>query len=190
MNLNIDSAIDCAWITVGSVWAVGLAFTKRTVRAQPLGSRLFHVALAALGFGLLSRGWITQGWLAMRFAPENQAIAWMGFILTAAGCAFAIWARLTLGSNWSGRATVKAGHELVTNGPYSVARHPIYTGLLTAVAGTALARGEWRGIAAFMVIVLAFMTKISHEERLMMETFPAAYPVYRQRVRALIPGVF
>jgi protein-S-isoprenylcysteine O-methyltransferase Ste14 len=190
MTLTVDAAIGYTWEAVGLIWLAGLAFTKRTVRSQPLGTRVSHLALAALGFSLLSRRWFTTGWLAARFVPESNEVAVTGLALTIAGCAFAIWARLTLGSNWSGRATVKANHELVTNGPYAVSRHPIYTGLLLAVAGTALAIGAWRGALALIVILLALMIKMSQEERLMVQTFPAAYPAYRQRVKALIPGIF
>jgi protein-S-isoprenylcysteine O-methyltransferase Ste14 len=187
--LNIVRAVEYTWEAVGLVWLVGLAFTKRTVRSQSMGTRLFHLALAALGFALLSDR-LTQGWLGARVLPEVRLLAVGGLVLTVAGCGFAIWARLTLGSNWSGRATVKAGHELVTRGPYAVARHPIYTGLLLAVVGTELAQGEWHGMLALVLIVLALMVKMSQEERLMMQTFPVAYPAYRQRVKALIPGIF
>jgi protein-S-isoprenylcysteine O-methyltransferase Ste14 len=190
MNLDVDSAIRYTWEAVGLVWLIGLAFTKRTVRSQPWGTRLFHLALGAMGFALLSRQWIRDGWMATRFVPENSAVAVAGLLLTMTGGLFAIWSRLKLGRNWSGRATVKADHELVTSGPYAVARHPIYTGLLLTVAGTALANGEWHGLMAVIVILLALMIKMSQEERLMMQTFPAAYPAYRQRVKALIPGIF
>ncbi len=71
-----------------------------------------------------------------------------------------------------------------------MARHPIYTGLLLAAAGTALARGEWRCILGIVLIALAFAIKIGQEEKLMLETFPLAYPQHRQRVKALIPGLF
>jgi len=187
---NVDAAIGYTWEALGLVWLVGVAFTKRTVRSQSTGTRLFHLVLAALGFALLSQRGFTQGWLGMRFVPNTYAIAFTGFVLTLAGCAFAIWARLTLGRNWSGRATVKADHQLVTAGPYAVARHPIYTGLIVAVAGTALATGEWHGILAVVVILLALMIKMSQEERLMIQAFPETYAAYRQRVKALIPGVF
>lgn len=188
-GLNVSAAIQYTWEALGLVWLVGLAFTKRTMRSQAPGTRLFNLALLALGFALLSDRWLTQGWLGMRFVPAADSVAMAGLGLTIAGCAFAVWARLTLGSNWSGRATVKAGHELITRGPYAIARHPIYTGLLGAVAGTALASGEWHGVLAFVLIVLGLMVKMSQEERLMVQTFPAAYPAYRERVKALIPGI-
>lgn len=189
MNFNVSSAIGYTWGALGLVWLVGLAFTKRTVRRQPDGARLFYLALALTGFTLLGSRWFEYGWLAERFLPHSRALELSGLAVTVAGCLFAIWARLTLGSNWSGQATVKAGHELVVTGPYALARHPIYTGLVTASLGTAFAIGEMRCVLGLVVIVLALMIKMSQEERLMLQTFPQAYPQYQRRVKALIPGL-
>ncbi|MGD0629945.1 MAG: isoprenylcysteine carboxylmethyltransferase family protein [Terracidiphilus sp.] len=189
MNLHIDSLIGYTWDALMIVWLIGLAYTKRTVRAQAPGPRLFHMALVLFGFTLIGSGWLSQGWLGYRFLPAVEPVEIVGLALTVAGCLFAIWARIKLGGNWSGRATVKRGHELVTTGPYALARHPIYTGLAAAALGTGFAIGEMRCLVGLLLVMLAFMVKMSQEERLMMETFPQAYPAYRQRVRALIPGV-
>jgi protein-S-isoprenylcysteine O-methyltransferase Ste14 len=189
MVINLNSAIGYSWEAVGIVWLVLLAFTKRTARSQPPGARLFHLALAFLGFTLWGSHWFDGSWLATRFIPEFEIVRFAGLVITIAGCTFAIWARLRLGSNWSGQATIKAGHELVVTGPYALARHPIYTGLVTAVFGTGLAFGEVRCILGFVIILLALAIKMSQEERLMMQTFPEAYPGYRRRVKALIPGL-
>lgn len=182
------------WIALGILWTVGLLFHKPAVRRQSVGTRLFHLGLAALGFSLLGSRWFQVGWLGMSFlpplGPAQRTAEIIGAMLTVAGCLFAAWARIALGSNWSGAATVKNSHELITEGPYSLARHPIYTGLLTAVLGTGLVIGEWRSIIGVIVIFLALAAKISQEERLMLQEFPAAYRQYRQRVRALIPGLF
>jgi protein-S-isoprenylcysteine O-methyltransferase Ste14 len=189
MMFNVNSAIGYCWEALGFVWFVGLAFTKGTVRSQDVSSRVFHLVLALFGFMLIGSQYFRQGWLSDRFLPDTPSLETTGFALTLAGCLFAIWARVTLGANWSGRATVKANHELVVYGPYALVRHPIYSGLLLASAGTALAHGEWRCIVGIALIVLAFMIKIGQEEKLMLQTFPHAYPQYRQRVKALIPGV-
>jgi len=189
MAPNPGEIIGYAWEAVGLVWLVGLISTKRTVRSQPIGPRLFQLAVAALGFTLLSGKWFRYGWLAVRFVPNLAGIAMAGAVIAVIGCAFAIWARIALGSNWSGRVTVKASHELVTSGPYAISRHPIYTGLMLAIAGTALEGGEWRCVLAVAILLFALLFKMSQEERLMMQTFPDAYPAYRQRVKALIPGV-
>lgn len=189
-NLDPISLIGYAWEILGALWLAGLAFTKRTVRSQSNISRLFQIALALFGFSLLGGRWFRDGWLGTRFLPAAPGLEVAGLALTIAGCAFAIWARLALGSNWSGRASVKAGHELIVRGPYALARHPIYTGLLLASAGTALAMAEWRCLLGLVLLAVVFTAKIGQEERLMLQTFPEAYPRYRQRVKALIPGLF
>lgn len=189
-TLNSRAVVGYVWMGLALVWLVGLLFTKRTVRAQTNGPRLFHILVVFLGFSLLGGSWFRAGWLGVRFLPDSRSVAMTGIVLTAVGCLFAIWARVTLGANWSGRATVKAGHQLITSGPYSLARHPIYTGLLVASVGTALAIGEARCVLGLALILLGFATKMAQEERLMLETFPQTYPTYRRRVRALIPGVF
>ena len=111
--------------------------------------------IGALGFSLVCGRWFSVGWLGKRFIPDTHALALIGLSLTVAGCVFAIWARLKLGSNWSGRATVKMGHELVTSGPYALARHPIYTGIIVGVVGSALAYGEWRCVLGVVILILS-----------------------------------
>lgn len=194
MRFDPLSVVGYCWIALGSLWLAGLPFAKPVARRQPLGARIFHLLLGALGFTLLGSHWLRGGWMGVPFLPHAEPmrhdIRLIGLAFTIAGCLIAAWARIALGGNWSGAATVKASHELIVKGPYAFARHPIYTGLLLAVVGTALVIGEWRSIVGTVVILLAFFVKMSQEERLMLQTFPEAYPHYRQRVRALIPGVF
>src|SRR5205814_7527021 len=101
--------------------------------------------------------------------------------------AFSVWARVYLGGNWSAAVAVKADHELIRTGPYRYARHPIYTGILVALAGTALARGEWRGLVALAFAFLGLWRKLSLEEALLTEVFGAQYADYQANVPALIP---
>jgi protein-S-isoprenylcysteine O-methyltransferase Ste14 len=187
MTLNTHSAIAYTWEFLGLVWLIGLAFTKRTVRSQFGAPQLFQMAVFLLGFFLVGGDSFRESWLGVRFMPASYCAQVSGLVLTAGGCLFAIWARLTLGGNWSNWATVREGHELIVKGPYGLARHPIYTGLLLACLGTALAIGEWRCVLGFVMVVFGFILKMSQEERLMMATFPAAYSQYRHRVKAVIP---
>jgi protein-S-isoprenylcysteine O-methyltransferase Ste14 len=187
---SIPMIVSSSWAALALVWLIGLARTKKTIRTQPTGARILHSAFAILGFYLLGSKSLSRGWLGADLYPAGDWIHIAGVVVTVAGCLFAIWARITLGSNWSARATVKAGHELVVTGPYGIARHPIYTGLLLAATGTALAYGQVHCLLGLVLIFVALAVKIGQEERLMLETFPEAYPVYRRRVKALIPGVF
>lgn len=183
------TAIGWIWATLGIIWLIGYATAKSNARTVPLASRVFNLALAFFGYAMLGLHWFARGWLSLRFAPDSASLRSAGVALTLAGALFAIWARLTIGTNWSGRPSVKAGHTLVVNGPYALARHPIYTGLLAAAAGTGLCVGEWRAILGFSLLFAALAAKIGQEERFMLQTFPDSYPDYRKRVKALIPGV-
>jgi protein-S-isoprenylcysteine O-methyltransferase Ste14 len=98
-----------------------------------------------------------------------------------------MWARHYLGTNWSATVSVKKNHELITSGPYQFVRHPIYTGLIIAFIGTAMAQGELRSLLAPLIVIAAFRRKWLHEERWMLETFGEQYIAYKIRVPALIP---
>jgi protein-S-isoprenylcysteine O-methyltransferase len=106
------------------------------------------------------------------------------------GAVLAIWARFSLGGNWSATVTIKAGHTLVRRGPYALVRHPIYSGLLLALLGTVLLFNQVRCLLALALIVLMLASKIRMEERFMAEQFGAEYVAYKQRVKALIPFVW
>jgi protein-S-isoprenylcysteine O-methyltransferase Ste14 len=190
MSFNALSLIHYAWAVLGLIWGLGLMNSKRTVRAEPASGRLLHLALILSGMYLLLGRAFHSGWWILRILPHSRVLEIAGLAFALAGCFFAIWARVVLGSNWSGRVTVKEGHELNVRGPYAIVRHPIYTGLLLAALGTALAVGEARSVVGLILLAGAFLAKIDQEERLMLETFPERYPAYRQRVKTLIPGVF
>jgi protein-S-isoprenylcysteine O-methyltransferase Ste14 len=110
--------------------------------------------------------------------------------VTFLGVAFATWARLQLGGNWSSSVTIKQGHTLVRRGPYTIVRHPIYTGLLLATLGVAIIVGEYRGLFGVGVLFLAYWLKSSREERFMLEQFDGEYRQYQGQVKALIPYIF
>jgi protein-S-isoprenylcysteine O-methyltransferase Ste14 len=107
--------------------------------------------------------------------------------LVAAGLAFSAWARRHLGRNWSGVISLKAGHDLVRSGPYRLARHPIYAGLLLAMLGSAGAWGDWRGLLAYALALIAILPRISAEDALMARTFGDRYRDCRQNTAAIIP---
>jgi protein-S-isoprenylcysteine O-methyltransferase Ste14 len=119
----------------------------------------------------------------------SSVLSFVAVVLVAIGALFAIWARITIGANWSGTVTFKQDHELMQNGPYNVVRHPIYSGLLLMGLASALANDEPYGFLLVAVVVAVFIPKIVIEEKLMTEHFPAEYPQYRQRVKAIIPFI-
>jgi protein-S-isoprenylcysteine O-methyltransferase Ste14 len=175
------------WLAWLAYWIIAARNVKPTRRRESLTSRLMTIIPTALAAMLLALRAQKQTWLHARFLPQTMASYWLGLLMVVLGLAFAVWARAYLGRNWSGTVTVKEDHELIRTGPYGIVRHPIYTGLLFAILGTATAFGEWRGLLAFGFLTVAFVFKLRREERFMSESFPNEYRRYRAEVPALIP---
>ncbi len=188
MSLVYEYLLPILWLSWAAYWWISARNVKTTTRREPLWARLFDGSLLALA-GLLF--WIHLPFhvLRERFLPLSAWTFWVGVALTAGGLLFAVWARRHLGRNWSGTVTLKEDHELITSGPYTWVRHPIYTGLLLAFLGSAVALGEWRGILSVALAFWAFWRRIRFEERWMREQFGSAYLAYSERVRALVPFV-
>jgi protein-S-isoprenylcysteine O-methyltransferase Ste14 len=134
--------------------------------------------------------------LAVRLVPETiwarltVHTTWLtalGAAVLVASLGFTVWARLQLGTMWTSAPTIKAGHELRSDGPYAWVRHPLYTGVLGMMVGSVLVAGFGPTSVALLCVVVAFVRKIQVEERMLTETFPDAYPAYRAAVPALVP---
>ena len=182
------SVVQTSWAAWVLFWLVSAANVKTTLRLEPLSSRAIHFVPMLVAAALLAAPPRPDGrFLFARFVPQSGAVDLCGSALVIVGLLFSVWARIHLGRNWSGRVTLKEKHELIRTGPYALVRHPIYTGLLLAILGTAWVVGEWRGILAFLLMIASYWRKLRVEERLMLETFGEAYRRYRERTAALVP---
>jgi protein-S-isoprenylcysteine O-methyltransferase len=126
----------------------------------------------------------------VRFVPGTAAWQMAGAAITVAGVAVAVWARFYLGKNWSATVTVKQEHELIRSGPYSVVRHPIYSGFLLAILGTAIYEGELKGLFALVLASVTWKIKSLHEEAFMEAEFGAHYTQYKRDVKSLVPFIW
>ena len=186
-HLLYDLPLAVLWLAWLAYWVFAARDVKPVRRREPWASRLLTVALTIPVALLMAAPGKWLPWLSARFLPDTMIVDWAGLLMVTAGLALAVWARTHLGRNWSGTVTVKEDHELVRSGPYAIVRHPIYTGLLLAMLGTAIILGEWRGLSALCFLSAAFLLKLRREERFMAESFPDTYPGYRAQVPALVP---
>jgi len=177
-----------AWGLFGLVWLAGAGSSKRAVRREGILNAIVHGSLLKLAFLLLFLP-LRFNHLDARFLPEAGAIALCGLVLSAGGLAFATWARLKLGRNWSSRVTVMKDHCLIRQGPYRFVRHPIYSGLLLAMAGTAIGFGRVSCLFGLPLAFLAFWIKARTEEEFMISEFGAQYTRYQKEVKAFLPGL-
>jgi protein-S-isoprenylcysteine O-methyltransferase Ste14 len=124
--------------------------------------------------------------LLARFVPAGPVFPLIGVVITALGLALAVAARRQLADNWSASVQIKQNHALIRGGLYRYMRHPIYSGILLAVLGSALAIGEIRCLLAFALILIALLIKSRHEETRLRRFFPD-YDGYAAATAALIP---
>lgn len=184
-----------SWHVVTSLWTVFVLYwfisglkVKQTARTEMSASRIATVTTLIAGAALIF--WQSPrsiGPLSARFAPDNDWIKVSGELLVAAGVGIAIWARWHLGQYWSARVTLKVDHQLIQSGPYAWVRHPIYTGVLLAMLGSAVFVGEWRALLGVLLVFVAHWLKAQREEALLVGQFGSAYEEYRRRTGSLIP---
>jgi protein-S-isoprenylcysteine O-methyltransferase Ste14 len=171
-------AVGCGWVVFLIYWVVAASSSKESVGG---GWRARLTGVSAVGVFLIAA--VLRGG---SLAVHNVILAAIGALLFACGIALAVWARLHLGRDWGMPMTQRAEPELVTSGPYRFVRHPIYSGLLTAMLGTALVN-NLLGLIVVAVLVAYFYYCGIVEERNLAATFPKSYPEYRSRTKMLIP---
>jgi protein-S-isoprenylcysteine O-methyltransferase Ste14 len=179
--------IEGCWIAWLLYWVL-MAFTaKRTVeRANVVSYRAVTIAIV---LGLIAAARLLHLSTHAQIWHTPLALGIVSDCIVAAGVAFTVWARVTLGRNWSAEVTFKQDHELIETGPYALARHPIYTGIIAMALGTAIDLGQAFAFVLFLGLCGGLWWKARQEERMMSSHFPDAYGEYRARVHALIPFV-
>jgi protein-S-isoprenylcysteine O-methyltransferase Ste14 len=177
----------CLWMVFFLYWAISALSSKVAKKTESGAERVQRMLPLAVAYLLLFYRGTSLGWLGKRFVPDSSAAAVIGLSLTAAGVAFAIWARWHLGANWSAIVSIREQHELIRSGPYRRVRHPIYTGMLLAMAGTALVLGEVRGLLAFAITLLAFYWKARKEEAWLTSEFGEDFNVHAHQTGMFLP---
>jgi protein-S-isoprenylcysteine O-methyltransferase Ste14 len=179
--------ITALWSLFCVYWLLSAVKVRRTQQRESSAQRLGTVLVMGIATVLIfSRGGHFAA-LNRRFLPEAESIKALAILLVAAGLGLAIWARWHIGEFWSGWVTLKVDHQLIRSGPYARVRHPIYSGLLLAFAGTALYVGEWRTLLGFALVLVGLWQKARREEALLAGRFGAAYDEYCKHTGALIP---
>lgn len=187
MKLTPQLLIYASWILFCLYWFVSAFTAQRTAKREASGERLVHVLFMAAGYILLFNSDPRFGVLNRRFIAATPWVAWCGSGITLAGVLFAIWARNSIGKFWSGAVTIKEDHKLIRIGPYAFIRHPIYTGLLIAVSGTALAVGEYRALVALAIFLVGFTRKAKKEEAFLAVEFGGAFNEHKRHTGFFLP---
>lgn len=178
----VELVFAVGWAAFWLYW-LAAAFSMKRGRVAWSRELRIRVVLVALVI-LLAR----VGAFRSHRLSTDPWLAAIGLSLFALGLGFAIWARLHLGRNWGTPMTQKNEPELVTTGPYGLVRHPIYSGILLASVGTAVAL-SWSWLPVVALAGIYFVYSATVEERYLAEQFPERYPAYRCTTKMLVPFV-
>jgi protein-S-isoprenylcysteine O-methyltransferase Ste14 len=179
----VELVFAAGWGAFWLAWIVAALFAKRgRVRwSRQLRVRAVIVVLAILAVRLVG--------VRHHGVDHDPWRSGFGLVLFALGLGFAIWARVDIGRNWGIPMTQQDDPQLVTRGAYHLVRHPIYSGILVAGVGTAVALSWWWLVAVALAGVY-FLYSAMDEERYLTQQFPDAYPAYERSTKMLIPFIF
>src|SRR5579885_799316 len=188
-----NQLITLCWIIFIGYWLVSAIGTKKNLKGSSWwqGAR-FRIAVIVCIFLLVQIPSIRYYFHAIansKSTSHNLILGGIGIALTALGVALAIWARVYLGRSWGMPMSVKEKPDLITTGPYVYIRHPIYTGVLTAMLGSAITNSLFWFIP-FVIFTIYFLYSMKEEEKLMIKQFPNQYPSYMKHTKRLIPFLY
>ncbi|MGH9516002.1 MAG: methyltransferase family protein [Terriglobales bacterium] len=179
--------LEWTWIAFGLYWLIAARRVKAARTTESPAYRVFRLLLLAITFTLLFARWIAAGFLGRHVFPQKQFLSYFGFALALAGMALAVWARVSLGEYWSDKIVLKVDHQLIRSGPYARMRHPIYSGVLLGVAGSAFVVDEWRGVLAFLLLLTNYTVKAKREDMILAESFPIDFLDHKRSAGFLLP---
>jgi protein-S-isoprenylcysteine O-methyltransferase Ste14 len=187
MPFSTGMVIDGLWLALGAYWLVSAPTAREKKSREPAEVYLPHTAMMVASCALLFSDETGVGFLGRRFIARSLAATTVGIVIMLAGVLFAIWARRHLGENWSARPEIRVGHELVRSGPYKYVRHPIYSGILLGMSGTAIYVGKWRAMVAVILVWLLFRAKAGREEARLAKEFGLVYEEQKRKTGFLFP---
>jgi protein-S-isoprenylcysteine O-methyltransferase Ste14 len=176
------------WVVFILYWILSSKKVKQTkyIKKTSLGGiipRMILVLIIVLLF--------TTPFFSNHFIESNIYNQMFGLVICAFGIAFAIWARITLGENWSANPVeLKKEHKLIITGPYKLVRHPIYSGVILGLLGTTIANLQLRILILFLLVTFGMILRSKMEEKLMSKQFGDDYLEYKKKSKFLIPKIF
>lgn len=179
------------WDALLVAWAVAIMTSKPSAQSQDSEFHLLQIGIQVLGLWMIfgSPFLLRKTIFADRLLPAHTDVAVLGLLLTVAGMLLTAWARILIGSHKKNAVVPRRGNVFVRKGPYRMARHPIYTGLIFATLGTAIVFLRAECFAGALLVAVGFWFKLRSDERLMLQQFGEEYARYRNEVRALIPFI-
>jgi len=160
---------------------------REAVEREGRGMFAARVVMFLLLLGWLAFYAINPTWLGVLSVPFPGWLRWAGFALGLASLGFWSWTQVALGKEWSPQLQLREEHHLVTTGPYSRVRHPLYTAMLGYGTSLALVTANWVFVVLAVAMIAGLFARVPREEQMMIEQFGEEYKAYMQRTGRFFP---
>lgn len=177
--------ISVCWLVFWTYWAVSTLRRLPSKRKVALTFTVLNTGLLYLGFLLVLLGRSAPVSLGRLFVPQAIIVDVAGTVFAIVGVTFAIWSRQLLGNNWSGQVAIMEGQQFIRRGPYTIVRHPIYTGMLLALLGTTLVSSTVVSLVGFVLAAISLWQKACMEEQFLVAEFGEQYAAYQRESEVL-----
>jgi protein-S-isoprenylcysteine O-methyltransferase Ste14 len=189
---NIEMTATVILMLCWVAFVIAFLFRKRTRggTAAPADRKAkLGIIVQMIGFAI-PWSWRREPLTSLLPFPGNAFLAIIS-ILLAVGSVWLVMAAIReLGKFWALSARILDEHQLITTGPFSLVRHPIYTGMFGLLISTGLCCSTVPAILVAIAIYLAgFSIRAGREDALLLERFGEEFLKYREKTPALLPRV-
>jgi protein-S-isoprenylcysteine O-methyltransferase Ste14 len=173
------------WLALVVYWSLASAAMMRSMGRSWVWWREIAIRLGFFALVVLT---LQVAGLGPSTSNSSMLMGLVGFLCTAFGVGLAVLARARLGGNGGVPAPDGMNSELLTTGPYALVRHPLYSGMLFAMFGSAIGQSLlW--LLPLIVYGPYFIRAARREEERLIEQFPDPYRAYMRRTKMLLPFV-
>jgi len=133
---------------------------------------------------------INPRWMQVLGFPLPGWLRWAGFALGLLSLGLWTWTQRELDTQWSAQLQLREEHHLVTSGPYTRMRHPLYTAMCGWGVSLALVTANWVFVAMAVAVFAVFFARVPREEQMMIERFGDQYRQYMKKTGKFFPKLF
>jgi protein-S-isoprenylcysteine O-methyltransferase Ste14 len=190
------------FILLGGMLAVRMVFNLRlrqtggrimpdheAIRREGVGMFTTRVVLFFILIAILVLYAIDHAWMKTIDFTLPEWLHWLGFTIGFLSLALTVWVELELGRQFSPQLQLRQGHKLITWGPYTRIRHPLYTAFDGFGLSLALVSANWFFVAFFILSAVGLWYRVPKEEKMMLDQFGDEYQVYMHCTGRFFPKV-
>jgi len=178
-----------AFFVIRAPSVVSASKTEKVEEKKPNRER-FLVFLNFVGMMVLPILYVLTTWLDYFAFALPEFLRLFGVVFYIMGLFLLIWVHRTLGKHWSMMLKLGEEHSLITTGPYSRIRHPMYTYFYIMVISTALISANlFVGVFGILTWTLLYIVRVGDEEAMLLEQFGDEYRRYMEKTGRLLPRI-